>query len=79
MNITYGVTEENCFLGTDSRISYGIVAYADTDENGIATITVFVHDVTDDNRLLPSSFHCATAWKELFTSDGGLPHKPTHI
>lgn len=52
MNVTYGMTEERYFLGTDSRISYGIVAYADADEDGTATIVASVHDVTADKEAL---------------------------
>ena len=33
MNVTYGVTEEIYSLGISSRTSYGIAAYADSEEN----------------------------------------------
>lgn len=34
MNITYGITEELCSLGNTPRVSYGVAAYADADEEG---------------------------------------------
>lgn len=52
MNVTYGVTEEIYSLGATSRISYGIAAYADAEEDGTATIVVSVHDVTTDKQAL---------------------------
>lgn len=52
MNVTYGVTEEIYSLGISSRTSYGIAAYADSEENGIATIVASVHDVTTDKQAL---------------------------
>ena len=52
MNVTYGLTEERYFHGEDSRVSYGIVAYADAEEDGTATIVASVHDVTADRQAL---------------------------
>ena len=52
MNVTYGLTEERYFLGVDSRVSYGIVAYADAEEDGTATIVASVHDITADRQAL---------------------------
>ena len=52
MNVTYGVTEEIYSLGISSRTSYGIAAYADSEENGTATIVASIHDVTTDKRAL---------------------------
>lgn len=52
MNVTYGITEEVYSLGTDSRISYGIAAYADAAEDGTATVVASVHDVTSDKEAL---------------------------
>ncbi len=52
MNVTYGVTEEIYSLGISSRTSYGIAAYADSEENGTATIVASVHDVTADKQSL---------------------------
>lgn len=52
MNITYGLTEELYTLGTDIRIAYGIAAYSDANEDGIATIVASVHDVAADKQSL---------------------------
>lgn len=52
MNVTYGVTEEIYSLENSSRISYGISAYADSEEDGTATIVASVHDVTADKQAL---------------------------
>ena len=52
MNITYGVAEEIYSIGTDLRTSYGIAAYADSAEDGTATIVASIHDVTTDKQAL---------------------------
>jgi len=52
MNITYGITEETYSLGNTTRVSYGVAAYADADENGTAAIAASVHDVTADKQAL---------------------------
>ena len=52
INVTYGVTKEIYSLGASSRVSYGIAAYADAEEEGTATIVVSVHDVTTDKQAL---------------------------
>ncbi len=52
MNITYGITEEVYSLGNDRRVSYGIAAYAEDDNDGTATIVASVHDVTADKKAL---------------------------
>ena len=36
MNVTYGMTEEVYSLGAERRVSYGIAAYADAEEDGTA-------------------------------------------
>ena len=46
--VTYGVVAETYLLGKDSRNAYGIVAYADADEDGTATIVASAHDITHD-------------------------------
>lgn len=50
--ITYGLTEEKYTLGSDTRISYGIAAYADPNPDGTAAIVVSVHDVSSDREML---------------------------
>ena len=52
MNVIYGITKEVYSLGADSRTSYGIVAYADAEENGTSTIVASVHDITSDKQAL---------------------------
>ena len=47
-NITYGTVTEVYSLGEDSRISYGIVAYSDVNDDGAASVIGSVHDVTSD-------------------------------
>ncbi len=46
MRITYGVTEEIYTLGDQSRTSYGIVAYAEGEEDGTATIVASARDLS---------------------------------
>ncbi len=59
MKITYGVTEEIYSLGNVSRTSYGIAAYADSAEDGTATIVASVRDVTTDKQALTGLVaHC---------------------
>lgn len=48
MTIRYGITEEVYTLQEEQRISYGIAAYADAEEDGTAIIVASVHDITTD-------------------------------
>ena len=50
MDITYGITEEIYTLGSDSRKSYGIVAYSNADTDKTATIVAAIHDITSDKQ-----------------------------
>lgn len=51
-NVTYAITEEKYALGEEKRTSYGIVAYANAEQNCTATIVASVRDITyDKNRL----------------------------
>ena len=52
VSITYGITKEIYSLGTESRVSYGVAAYADAEKDGTATIVASVHDITSDIRGL---------------------------
>lgn len=45
--ITYGVSEETYPLGKSTRTTYGIVAYADAEIDGTATIVVSARDITE--------------------------------
>ncbi len=52
INVTYAICEEKYVLGNESRISYGIVACSNADQDGTATIIASVHDITDDKERL---------------------------
>lgn len=79
MNVTYGITEEVYSLGSNRRISYGIAAYADAEEDGTATVVASVHDVTADmaalaelvalcNRLELSTVHLEDVIEDFLTN-----------
>ena len=51
-NITYGISKEIYSLGGNIRESYGIVAYANTELDGTATIIASVKDITSDKKRL---------------------------
>ena len=50
--ITYGVVQERYSLNGNERISYGIAAYSDVENNGTATIVASVNDITDERTKL---------------------------
>ncbi len=50
--IVYGLTEEKYELYGKSRISYGIAAYEDPEEDGTATIVNAVYDIGNDKEKL---------------------------
>lgn len=52
MKIIYGITKEVYSTDTNSRISYGIAAYACTDDGDIAYVAAAVHDITADRDSL---------------------------
>ena len=52
ISLKYGVTEEIYSLGISSRTSYGITAYAESEESDTATIVASVHDITADKQAL---------------------------
>ncbi len=52
MNITYGISEAAYSLDNDSRISYGIVAYSNTETDGTATVLLSINDITSDKASL---------------------------
>ena len=45
-DITYDIVEECYHLKGATRVAYGVVAYADAEELGTATIVASAHDVT---------------------------------
>ncbi len=69
MKITYGLTEEHYSLDADTRVAYGIAAYANADEDGTATIVASVHDITDNKQALA----------ELVSLCNRLELSPTHL
>ncbi len=52
MKVTYGVIQEIYSLNGNTRISYGIAAYANADKDGSATVVEAVHDITSDEARL---------------------------
>ena len=52
MKVTYGILEETYLLDQQSRTSYGIAAYVDTDIAGITSIVDSVHDITSNKEAL---------------------------
>ncbi len=52
MSVTYSIVKEIYCLGQSSRTSYGIVAYANSEKDGTATVIASVHDVTTDRNSL---------------------------
>lgn len=52
MNVTYAVVEEKYVLGEEKRTFYGIVAYANAEQDGTATIVASVRDITSDKQRL---------------------------
>ena len=52
MNVTYAVAEEKYAFGEEKRTSYGIVAYANAEQNGTATIVASIRDITSDKNHL---------------------------
>ncbi len=78
INVTYGIVEEKYTLGNESRVSYGISAYSDANEDGTATIVASVHDITsnkeglarlveDCNRLNLSTVHLRDVVEDFLT------------
>ena len=51
-NITYAVSEERYTFGNETRISYGIVAYSNADQDGSKTIVASVRDIASDKDRL---------------------------
>ena len=45
---TYGVSVEKYSLGDTTRVSYGIVAYAGSKNDGIASIVASVRDISNN-------------------------------
>lgn len=52
ITVTYGITEEKYTLGQQTRISYGIAAYSNSEIDGTATIIASVQDISEDREKL---------------------------
>lgn len=50
--ITYGVSKEIYEIGNEYRLSYGIVAYANADTDGTATIVESIRDISSDSEAI---------------------------
>ena len=51
-NITYSVSEERYTFGNETRISFGIVAYSNANQDGSKTIVASIRDITFDKTSL---------------------------
>ena len=51
-SVTYSIVEEIYILAKERRVSYGVVAYANAEEDGTATILASARDVSSDKREL---------------------------
>ncbi len=47
-SVVYGVVKSEYILGEMRRVSYGIAAYANADEEGTAVILALLHDITSN-------------------------------
>ena len=52
MSITYGVVKESYILDGVSRKAYGLVAYADAELDGTATIVASARDLTENRERI---------------------------
>lgn len=48
MSVTYGVVKEVYLLGEKQRNAYGLVAYADAEQDETATVVASAHDISSD-------------------------------
>lgn len=52
MNAVFGLVKETYILGDISRVSYGIVAFADIKNNGTAIIIDAARDISTDRKRI---------------------------
>ena len=52
ITVTYGITEEKYTLGQQTRTSYGIAAYSNSETDGTAVVIASVHDIREDKEKL---------------------------
>ena len=52
MTVTYGITEEKYTLGQQTRISYGIAVYSNSETDGTGAVIASIHDISEDKEKL---------------------------
>lgn len=52
ITVTYGITEEKYTLGLQTRTSYGIAAYSNSETDGTAAVIASVHGICEDKEKL---------------------------
>ena len=52
ITVTYGITEEKYTLGRQTRTSYGIAAYSNSETDGTAAVIASVHGISEDKEKL---------------------------
>ena len=52
INVTYSMIKEIYSFESEVRTSYGIVAYANTQDGGTPVVLAEVHDITTDEKSL---------------------------
>ncbi len=52
MNVKYVICEESYYCGADRRVSYGVAAYALTNEGSADVIVASVHDISEDKQAV---------------------------
>ena len=52
IDVTYAIVEEKYTFENESRIAYGIAAFADAKQDGTATIVASIHDITSNRESL---------------------------
>lgn len=65
--VTYGVVAETYSLENQSRNAYGIVAYADANQDETATVVASAHDITDNRCRAEQLAAIPYNEKKLFT------------
>ena len=51
-SVTYGIVEKTYVLENVVRVSYGIAAYQTADNEGMASLSATIHDITNDKEKL---------------------------
>ncbi len=56
-DVVYGISEETYILGGEKRIAYGIVAYANSDQEKTAVIVDSIRDISSDKERICALVH----------------------